>query len=78
MQLHPNPFTNSVNIKVSEGIESYKVYNALGVLAEERTVDGQNKRDLQIDLGELKPGIYFLELHTTGGIFTRKIVKSFN
>jgi Zn-dependent metalloprotease/PKD repeat protein len=65
---YPNPVDDVLNIFCPENF-SVRIYNVEGVLR----VAGKNVTTL--DLRDLKPGIYFMELETKAGITRHKLVK---
>jgi hypothetical protein len=69
-RIYPNPFSDVVKtVEVLAG--EYRVFNSLGVLVHQGTFTGE-----LIDLSELSPGIYFLELRSEGITSAReKILK---
>jgi len=80
MNIYPNPVTNSVNVEFTLKINSQvnlQLYDELGKLVKRIKKDnykiGKNK--IQIEIGDLKSGIYFLSLSIEGEIFTKQILK---
>jgi len=78
--IFPNPTTGSVNLRYSiykQGITIFEVYEISGVrircLLNEPKMPGTY--EIEIDLSNLNPGIYFCLLKASEGIQTRKIIK---
>lgn len=60
IKLYPNPVKDVLFLKIKEDIPcTYRVYNLIGTLLKEGTVDAYNN---SIQLDDLKPSIYFLHL----------------
>jgi len=69
-ELYPNP-TNGI-VTISGGnIQEVKIWNINNQLLRSITI---NKKQFNIDLGNLPKGIYFLSVITSNGVFIRKIV----
>ena len=69
LKAYPNPFTEKVNVKSSEKIESYELTDALGrVVWEGKQIENHN-------FGGIKLGLYFLKLKIKDTIQTIKIQK---
>ncbi|MBU2951924.1 zinc-dependent metalloprotease [Tamlana agarivorans] len=66
--IYPNPSSHIVNIDIDE-IFNVVIYNAVGKMVLEKS------NSKQIDVQNLKPGIYFLKIITQGKIFYHKILK---
>lgn len=66
--IYPNPFSQKISVtRSSEETVLLKVYNASGALIHESAM----KKETEIDLGNLSPGIYFMQIGST----TKKIVR---
>jgi hypothetical protein len=73
VNLYPNPVSDILHISL-DGHEAceVKIYNALGQLTfQKNTIDQHTK----LDLSHLQKGIYFVELRTDTGCFTKKMIK---
>lgn len=70
--LYPNPTTNLINVKSSETINSYQLFDFQG-----RSLISKNHNDsnLSIDVSNYPKGIYFLKMDFDKGTNTEKIVK---
>lgn len=69
----PNPVTNLLNINSGEAIKSIKLYNVLGQVVIERTV---NSTSFTIDLASVEKGAYIMTAESEGGkVSTDKIIK---
>lgn len=70
--LFPNPTTGIINIQVPNGLEikSAVLYDVLGKAVTSPIVNNQ------INISQLSKGIYILNLETSEGILTKKIIKN--
>jgi polyhydroxybutyrate depolymerase len=68
----PNPTINLIHIESSTEVELQEVilYNTLGMPIKEKFINES------IDITDLNTGIYFLNIKTSKGIITKKIVKN--
>lgn len=75
VQVFPNPFSNHVNIRTDElGIEEVRVLDSSARLL--NTFTTQNRpSSATLELSHLSAGLYFLEIRTSEGFITKKIVK---
>ena len=75
VNVSPNPFTNKIKISVSGGrdqIERIEILNTLGVSIYS-TKNGAKSTD--VDLEFLMPGVYYLDIGSSAGGKTIKIIK---
>ena len=80
MNIYPNPVTHSVNVEFTLKTNSQvklQLYDELGKSVKRIRKDnykiGSNK--IQLEIGSLNSGIYFVSLNVDGEVFTRQIVK---
>ncbi|MDB9809159.1 T9SS type A sorting domain-containing protein [Flavobacteriales bacterium] len=80
MNIYPNPVTHAVNVEFTLKTNSQvnlQLYDELGKLVKRVKKDnytiGNNK--IQLEMGNLKSGIYFVSLNVDDKVFTRQIVK---
>lgn len=66
----PNPAVNVVSIQSEERLGSATLYRADG-----KTVRKWMKTPSSLEIGQLAPGVYFLEVETEHGTLRRKVVK---
>jgi para-nitrobenzyl esterase len=74
ISIHPNPFTNEINIEIPENIKEARIVilNALGeTVAEQKAISYTNK----ISLKKLPLGIYFVRISSNENTITKKIIK---
>ena len=74
--LYPNPSDNSLKINFDNNISLiiYKIYDINGKILLEKEI--RNKKVLQIDIKELKEGIYFLNInHSNKSMYAKFIVE---
>lgn len=72
MVLYPNPVTNILNIRATEIMDTFEVYNIYGKQLQSGTANGQS---LQVDLGSYATGVYFIKIKSASGTTTKKVVK---
>jgi phosphatidylserine/phosphatidylglycerophosphate/cardiolipin synthase-like enzyme len=73
--VYPNPFMDAVNINVKNAGEtlSVKVTDQLGKVLIENTVNQTDK--MQLNLGALSAGVYFVTVTTGNNQYTQKLIK---
>lgn len=70
--LYPNPTSNFINVKSSDLVNSYQLFDAQGKLLISKK---PNDTNLSIDISSYPKGIYFLKMDFDKGSNTEKIVK---
>jgi len=60
--LYPNPASDIINIQSSEPIDSYRIYSVHG-----KTLYSVHSAESIVNVKDLEPGIYYLELNTVEG-----------
>ena len=73
ISIYPNPAKDFV--KVTNGksqMAKVKVYNCLGMMIEEIEV---NTNEIEINTSDYKSGVYFINIETENGNFTKKVMK---
>jgi len=78
--IFPNPFTNSTTLEINleePGSIEVKIYNQIGQLLKTISKDYQKAGMQKIDLetGDLEPGVYFCVVKTGEGMRTVKMIK---
>jgi hypothetical protein len=75
IQVYPNPFKNTVSVNGgNQQIETVEIYSISGSLIKKQNITGNGQ---EIELSELKSGIYFLKINTPENESTiLKILKS--
>ena len=68
--IYPNPVKETLFINTHEIIERLKIYNTLGQLVVEQRFPPN-----QVSLSSLRSGLYFMNVKTAQGVFTKKFVK---
>jgi len=73
LNLYPNPVKDVLNIELDKKEEyKYSIFNFNG----KKVIEGRfNNANYQIDLNNLKSGIYFLRLSSNKTIITKKVIK---
>jgi len=70
-QLYPNPATDVINIMSVSTINQVEIYNQVGQLVKRLN---NNSNNLNIDISDIKSGIYFIKMSLHDQIITRKLV----
>jgi hypothetical protein len=68
----PNPTNNFVNLSASKNIEKVEFYNLLGQIALSAPVNGLRK---EVNISNLKSGIYLMKVTIDNAVGTYKIIK---
>jgi hypothetical protein len=71
--IYPNPFSNQINISLSEEANSIVIYNAIGQLI--TTIAANGKKNINLDATNWPKGIYFVQIAESNKLTTKKIVK---
>ena len=72
--IYPNPARDFVKLSAISGqLSTVRVYNCLGMLVEEIEV---NSSEVEINTSGYNAGIYFINIQTTEGNVTKKIIKN--
>jgi hypothetical protein len=71
IQIYPNPVSSNLNINSNESIETYALYSVQGKLLKEGQVIAQ-----QVDMSNLQPGIYLIDLSVNSQWVRYKVVKN--
>ena len=69
--IFPNPATDVVNVVTGSNLQQVRIMNNNGQLVFNQFVDGQS---LQINTSDFQTGVYFMEIRTTEGMITEKLV----
>lgn len=72
MTVFPNPVKETlfINTHNGESVLNIQIYDLLGKLVNNKEMIGR-----ELDVNDLKSGIYLLEIKTTDGVVTKKIIK---
>jgi hypothetical protein len=73
ISIYPVPVTNILNLKGVENVQKISVYNSVGQLLKQ--YQKGNETLFNIDVNELKSGIYFVELSNSNEKVTKKVIK---
>ncbi|MBS1613932.1 MAG: T9SS type A sorting domain-containing protein [Bacteroidetes bacterium] len=72
INLYPNPANNSISITSPQlSINSISITNVLGETVLSANVNGSSA---SVNISALQPGIYFTQLHTGKGTFTKRLM----
>ena len=72
--VYPNPVDQMLNIAAAAAIERIMVYGISGTRV--AAYDGDGSTAMQIDMGGLTAGTYFVRIITATGIETVKVIKN--
>ena len=70
--VYPNPAEDIVFVE-GEGIQKVEVFNTLGQLLD--VVEANGLGVLQLHVGDYKPAVYLMKIHTSNGVSTKRFVK---
>ncbi len=71
--IYPNPAKDFVILSTVNSQQStVKIYNAIGMLMDEIEIDSE---ELEINLSDYNPGVYFVNIKSENGTVVKKIVK---
>ena len=73
ISLYPNPASGYIIIKNCETVRHYEIINSSGVVLLSSPVSNADSEEIKTE--ELAAGIYFIRLHTSGGIVNRRFIK---
>ena len=72
-KVYPNPANNVLNvISTTVSIESYEIYDVLGRIVRNKTINSTN----QFDISELKTGVYFIKLFSGYNETVKRFIKN--
>ena len=77
--IYPNPFLNSFIIQhylPPINLEKITLYNSIGQAVWEKIVDGQGSSLITVNVGNLSPGVYVLNLTYKDKIIVQRVVKN--
>lgn len=72
-KVYPNPTLGNIIVK-GIGINTIEVYTVLGEKIKLYRND-ENDTSVLIDLKNQKSGVYFLKIHSSNGVFSRKVIR---
>ena len=74
LHLYPNPVVDVITLEI-ESVTENSQFRILDIQGREQITGTLNTKKTNIDLGKLKPGIYIIEILTTSGKTSRKLIK---
>ena len=69
--IFPNPATDVINVVTGANLQEVRIMNNNGQLIFNQLVDGQS---LQVNTSDFQTGVYFMEIRTSAGVITEKLV----
>jgi uncharacterized repeat protein (TIGR01451 family) len=73
-EIYPNPSGRAVNLKSNIPIESITIFDLQGrMLIQETTLEDLMMH--QLDISQLIEGVYFIQIETSKGLLTQKLIK---
>lgn len=76
IKTYPNPFTNRLTFEAHEPITKIQIYNVLGQLIKETTLNNSSEKSVTVDLTELQTGNYFAKIYSEEKIRNIKLIKN--
>ncbi len=73
VSIYPNPFNSKLTIGCNELVRSIVITDQLGRTLSSKLVGSKN---IEIELGEIESGIYFLKIETEKGFAIKKVIKN--
>jgi Secretion system C-terminal sorting domain len=73
INISPNPTNQKLTIDSKQKINSYKLTDVKGVTFKEEKLS--TSKHFEIDLSNIKQGIYFLHIETDKGVFVKKVIR---
>jgi hypothetical protein len=75
VSIYPNPATYNVNVSSKENLMAIELFNSSGQFIKSIKCDSHSQI---IDLSDVTEGLYILNIKTSTGFFTKKIIKQSN
>ena len=72
VQAYPNPVVNQLNLNSDQNIQEVKIFSTTGQLVQNQKLNGKKS---SVNLSDLKPGVYVVQVVTEKGVETLKVVK---
>jgi glycosidase len=73
LRVYPNPASEMLHIEASETIDRAALFSSDGRLIQVTTTGDNNFRN--IEFGQLKPGLYILQVKTASQFYTEKVIR---
>ena len=74
LRVYPNPTEGYINIANASTINRISVLNTIGQKV--MMIENRAQNEIQINMSALNNGIYFLQIETTNGNITQKVIKN--
>lgn len=77
VSVFPNPVNQNLSVVIGKDVKnsSVLIYNLLGQQVAPATINNSGKLTYSVDVSNLTPGVYFIQVKTELGNITRKFVK---
>ena len=72
ISLYPNPLKNSFKVTGDELISSIELIDMKGTIVMNNNIQ---QLEANLDVSELKPGLYIVKMYTSSGVYTRTVIK---
>jgi len=73
LHIYPNPASEKLYIEAKEIITGVEIYSVDGRLVQAKS--NGNNNFMNIEFGQLKPGLYYVRVKTTGRLYSEKVIK---
>ena len=73
VMVYPNPAVEQIQIRTDHSIESIQIYSMLGELVYDQDEIEKDGNFLKIDVNDLIPGFYFVNMESEGQIISKKV-----
>ncbi len=75
LKIYPNPFKESITVDVKDNFRTIEIFNTNGLSIFNSEINHSESKSIELDLKNLKKGIYYLKISTPRGALFKKIVK---
>ncbi|HMT30817.1 MAG TPA: T9SS type A sorting domain-containing protein, partial [Bacteroidia bacterium] len=75
VKIYPNPTNGWLQIELSNSKSSKSIVTVTDLLGQQIIQSSFSKSQFEIDLTEMKDGVYFVQIENDGNVFREKVVK---
>ncbi len=75
LQIYPNPFNETITVDVKNNFGTIEIFNTNGLSVFKSEINHYESKSIELDLKNLKKGVYFLKINTSQGALFKKIIK---